>query len=196
MINLKRNQNNDVIFTLTEKETTYSGTYKMKLTNSQSNEVIYDIILSDISTHINRYNEFYIVLSTLHNEFEVTTNTTLEENAMYFISGDIIVEEGVTLTIPVSSYIIKAGDSDIINSGIIINEGNIVEDMSITPQTKTFTEANVTYIFDLLSGYYEYEITSVDNNTILEIGKILVGPDPDSPGSIYTPTENTYIYND
>lgn len=196
MINLKRNQNNDVIFTLTEKETTYSGTYKMKLTNSQSNEVIYDIILSDISTHINRYNEFYIMLSTLHNEFEVTTNTTLEENAMYFISGDIIVEEGVTLRIPVSSYIIKASDSDIINSGIIINEGNIVEDMNITPQTKTFTEANVTYIFDLLSGYYEYEITSVDNNTTLEIGKILVGPDPDRPGSTYTPTENTYIYND
>lgn len=196
MINLKRNQNNDVIFTLSEKETTYSGTYKMKLTNCQSNEVIDDIILSDISTHINRYNEFYIVLSTLYNEFVVTTNTTLEENAIYFISGDIIVEEGVTLTIPVSSYIIKAGDSDIINSGIIINEDNIVEDMNVTPQTKTLTETNVTYIFDLLSGYYEYEITSVDNNTTLEIGKILVGPDPNSTVSTYTPAENTYIYND
>ena len=196
MINLKRNQNNDVIFTLSEKETTYSGTYKMKLTNCQSNEVIDDIILSDISTHINRYNEFYIVLSTLYNEFVVTTNTTLEENAIYFISGDIIVEEGVTLSIPVSSYIIKAGESDIINSGIIINEDNIVEDMNVTPQTKTLTETNVTYIFDLLSGYYEYEITSVDNNTTLEIGKILVGPDPNSTVSTYTPAENTYIYND
>ncbi len=196
MINLKRNQNNDVIFTLSEKETTYSGTYKMKLTNCQSNEVINDIILNDISTHTNRYNEFYIVLSTLHNEFVVTTNTTLEENAIYFIAGDIIVKEDVTLTIPESSYIIKACDSEIINSGKINNEDNIIEDINVTPQTKTFTETNVTYIFDLLSGYYEYEITSVDNNTTLEIGKMLVGPDPDIPVTTYTPTENTYVYND
>lgn len=195
MINLKRNQNNDVIFTLTEKESNYSGSYLMDLTNSQSNVTISGITLEDISLYTARYNEFYIVLSTLLSEFTVTSDITLNADSIYFIASNIIVDEGVTLTIPANTYIIQGSAFDIINDGTIVNEGNIIQDSDITTTVETFTDSGVTYIFDLLSGYYDYEIKTADGLTTLEIGKILVGPDTEST-TTYSTTDSTYIYNE
>lgn len=62
MVLLKKTETNSVILTLTESETTYSGVYYLNIYNPQDDSTVSDIFIQDISTNVERYNEFLIVL--------------------------------------------------------------------------------------------------------------------------------------
>lgn len=202
MIKLTLTGKNNVITTVSEKEETTSGpNYHLKLTNCQDLSVIDDIVITDISLYPERYNEFTLGNATLLDTFDITTDTTLDSDTIYFCNCVINVAVGVTLTIPADTYIIQNYAYPITNYGTIVNDGAIISGTDLYVNQIWWNSANYpqipgcTYLFTLKSGWYDYEIASTDNSEILEIGKLLNGPDTYSATTkTYTSTQTNVVY--
>lgn len=206
MIKLFRNRINDIVLTLSEKESqdfVYDGPYyKLNLTNCQTNEEISGIDIYDLSVYYQRYNEFYVSLGTLLTELTITENTALTSNKLYFVDGDITVATGITLTIPNDTYIIQSGSGSIYNDGIITNLGNILPDSSLDTNKIFWCSYGLgtpspieetTYLFTATPGHYDYEVTNYAGDKVLEIGKLYVESEAVTVNT-YNGTQSTYIY--
>lgn len=204
MISLKPNQVNKAIFTLTENEIDEStGAYHMSLTNCLSLKTISDIVINDVSLHPERFNQSNIVLANLLTELNITENTTLESDSFYFVDGDITVATGITLSIPYDTYIIQNSTKSIVNNGTIVRNSHIITTVSLVTNknwiyldSSTVNPQEITFLFDFLSGTYDYIVESEDDSETLEIGKLMINEVlPVINEVIYTKTDNTYVYN-
>lgn len=184
MIKLVPQIDNDVVFTLTEKEGqiyTYGGPlYKLYLTNCQTNKLLGPYSMTDLSTNPKRYNLFTINPAVTLDNLAVTADLTLDSDGIYFVRGNITVSAGKTLTIPTTTYIIITSTSQVINAGTITNLANIIVDSSFTTSSTSWISVGTPqlsdglFLLDFASGYYDYEVKTFDDATSLEIGKLLI----------------------
>lgn len=202
MIKLNLTGKNTVDVTLNEKEDLTSGpNYLLSLTNCQDNSVISNVPIADVSLYTDRYNEFTIGQAVLLSTFNITADTTLNSDTVYFCDCAISVAAGVTLTIPADTYIVQNYAYPITNYGTIDNEGAIISGTDLYTNKVWWSSADYpqipacTYFFTLKSGWYDYSITSLDGTEVLEIGKLLNGPDDYSDTKItYASTQTNVVY--
>lgn len=202
MIKLNLTGSNDIVLTVSEKEIATSGpNYLMKLTNCQDHSIISGIVIQDVSLYPERYNEFHLYNGTILTSFDITADTTLVSDTVYFCNCAISVAAGVTLTIPADTWIIQNYAYPITNLGTIDNDGAILSGTDLYTNVIWWSSANYpsiagrTYLFTLESGWYDYEITSLDGTEVLEIGKLLNGPeDYSTTTKTYTSTQTNVVY--
>lgn len=168
--------------------------YNLKLTNCQSLEESV-LPIFDVSTNPSRYNKFNIYYDNeIIKEFQVFDNYNFLSNKVYFFDTDIYISDGVLVNIPPDTFIFYNDARSVIIEGNVNNPDNLIPSDWEWVSTNYFSlNNNSLYLFNYKPGYYDYEISTRNNEIVLEIGKLLIESDEVAP-IVHTKTENNVIY--
>jgi len=196
MILLKTNESTTAIFTLSEKEETSSDYYILNMKNTLTGVEYSDIEIYDASEHTERYNKFLINVAQVYEEFTFSENTVLEEDTFYIVNCDIIIDAGVTLEIPDTTFIVQNSEYDILNNGIISDVAQLISiDIILDDEHYIINDSDtVTILLNISPGYYDYTIYNENKTEVLEIGRILIDREATSKTIYDGPETNVHVY--
>lgn len=185
--------------TLETKVMPSTSRFNLSLKNTQSLVEITDIPIFDISTNKTRYNKFNIHYdNTILKQFNlIRESKTLEPSKVYFIDGDVFINDESFLNIPTDTYMFYNDHNTLLIEGTVNNSDNIIPiDWTYVINHWFIFNNNSTYLFDFKPGYYDYEVKTSNNEMILESGRLLIVAEDENITYYASEDENIIYYGE